>query len=164
MAEKDDIQHWFVARTRYFRQEIKIRDWLTVRGIENFVPTMQTRISRPGKSGSRMTEKPLAPNLIFLRAPKDLACSFVADYRLPMQYLIDCATHKMMVVPDKEMDDFRRVFDYAIDEGGLIDQPVELDEPVRVTEGQYYVVVGLSGFLWARAQIPRAWLEKIQLF
>ena len=174
MAEKDDIQHWFVARTRYFRQEIKIRDWLTVRGIENFVPTTQTRISRPGKGGSRTTEKPLAPN----RAPKDLACSFVADYRLPMQYLIDCATHKMMVVPDKEMDDFRRVFDYAIDEGGLIDQPVELDEPVRVTEGplkgveghvlellgKYYVVVGLSGFLWARAQIPRAWLEKIQLF
>ena len=30
--------------------------------------------------------------------------------------------------------------------------------------GKYYVVVGLSGFLWARAQIPRAWLEKIQLF
>lgn len=178
MADKDDKQHWFVARTRYFRQEIKIRDWLTVRGIENFVPTMQTRVSRPGRGGSRTTEKPLAPNLVFLRAPKDLACSFVADYRLPMQYLIDCATHKMMVVPDKEMDDFRRVFDYAIDEGGLIDQPVELDEPVRVTEGplkgveghvlellgKYYVVVGLSGFLWARAQIPRAWLEKIQHF
>jgi len=67
------------------------------------------------------------------------------------------------------------VFEYAIDQGGLVDQPLELGDRVRVTEGalrgvegyvlellgKTYVVVGLLGALWARAQVPRAWLEKI---
>ena len=81
----------------------------------------------------------------------------------------------MMVVPDKQMEDFRRVFDLSIVEGGLIDQPLELGEKVRVTKGtlkgvegfveellgRTYVVVSLIGCLWARARVPRAWLERI---
>lgn len=168
------VQNWYVARTRYFRQEIKIRDWLTDRGIETFVPSERIYVRRSG-GGKKTTERPLVPNLVFIRATKDAACSYVADYRLPMQYVIDCATHRMLVVPDKQMDDFRRVFDYSIEEGGLIDQPLEVGERVRVVEGpltgvegfvlellgRTYVVVGLIGVLWARVQVPRAWLEKI---
>ena len=94
---------------------------------------------------------------------------------LPMTWMIDCATHRMMVVRDKEMEDFRKVFDCSIEEGGLVDQPLELGDRVRVVEGSLkgvegyvlellgrtYVVVGLMGVLWARAQVPRAWLEKV---
>ena len=174
MKDKDIAPHWYVARTRYFRQEIKLHDWLTARGFESFVPTDRIRVRRAGRGGSRMTEKPLAPNLVFVRASKDEACSLITDDRLPMQYVIDCATHKMMVVPDKAMEDFRRVFDYSIEEGGLVGQPLELGDWVRVVEGpltgvegfvmellgRTYVVVGLMGTVWARAQVPRAWLEK----
>ena len=164
---------WYVARTRYFRQELKIRDWLQERSVETFVPAKRSRTVRNGRK--QLTEKPLAPNLVFLRATKGAACSFVTDYGLPMQYIIDCATHRMMVVPDKQMDDFQRVFSVAIEEGGLVDCPLEVGDQVRVTDGplrgvegyvlelkgRYYVVVSLQGFLWARAEVPRAWLEKI---
>ncbi len=172
----DVTPHWFVAHTRYFRQEMKVGEWLSGHGFENFVPTVQTRITRREQRGSRAGERPAVPNYVFVRVDKATACSFVSDYKLPMQYLTDCATHKMMVVPDKAMDDFRRVFDYSIEEGGLVDQPLELGERVRVIEGplkdvegfvaelqgRYYVVVDILGMIWAKARIPRAWLMKIE--
>ena len=72
------------------------------------------------------------------------------------------------------MSDFQRVFDCSLDEGGLIDKPLKLGEAVNVSRGplkgvegfvveepgKTYVVVGLSGMLWARAKVPRAWLVK----
>ena len=81
----------------------------------------------------------------------------------------------MLVVTDKAMDDFQRVFACSIDEGGLMGQPLKVGELVRVTEGplkgvegyvlelrgKVFVVVGLLGMIWARAQVPRAWLEKV---
>lgn len=175
MVVNENSLNWYVARTRYFRQEIKIRDWLDAHQVESFVPTVRLRTNRRSRGGNRSTEKPLAPNLVFLRTTKEIACSFITDKHLPMQYYIDCATHRMMIVPDKEMDDFRRVFDSSIEEGGLIDQPLEVGERVRVKEGslkgvegfvlellgKYYVAVSLLNFLWAKAQVPRAWLEKI---
>lgn len=167
------VQHWYVAKTRYFRQELKIRDWLTEHSIENFVPT--ERLRTQGRT-AKTSERVLAPNLVFLKASKEDACSYVSDYGLQMQYIIDCATHRMMVIPDKEMDDFVRVFNYSVTEGGLVDRKLDLGDRVRVTQGplsgvegnvveldgRYYVVVGLHGFMWAKAHVPRAWLEKVR--
>lgn len=176
MAETDNRVNWYVARTRYFRHELKVRDWLTERGISCYVPTIQTRVKRQRKSGTRVVEKPAAPNLVFVQSTKEDACALVADYGLPMQFLVDCATHRMMVVPEKQMSDFQRVFEYSIDEGGLVDQPLEVGERVRVIEGplkgvegfvlellgRTYVLVSLLDFVWAKAQIPRAFLQKIE--
>ena len=162
---------WYVAKTRYFRQEIRMRDELSRRGIISFVPTVSVRKSR----GSGSYEKVLAPNIVFVRATKEDACMLVVRDRYPIQFVPDCATRQMMVVPDKQMDDFRRVFDLSIEEGGLVDKPLKVGEKVRVTKGSLkgvegyveellgktYVVVGLLGCLWARARVPRAWLEKI---
>ena len=80
-----------------------------------------------------------------------------------------------MFVADKCMDDFRRVLEASIEEGGLVDKPLSVGEKVRVTEGvlkgvegylleiqgRFYVVVGLLNCLFTRARVPRAWLEKI---
>lgn len=156
---------------------MKIRDWLTVHDIENFVPTTTVRSSRSGdqKARQKRVEKPLAPNLVFLKAVKEDACALVADYGLPMEFIVDCATHRMMVVPDKQMDDFQRVLDRSILEGGMVDKPLQLKDKVRVIKGplqgvegfvvemrgRYYVAVSLSGFAWAIAQVPRAWIIKI---
>ncbi|MBQ4299098.1 MAG: hypothetical protein II763_02135, partial [Bacteroidales bacterium] len=73
------------------------------------------------------------------------------------------------------MEDFRRVLEASVEEGGLVDKPLYLGEKVRVTQGvlkgvegyvlelqgRFYVVVGLLDCLFARARVPRAWLEKI---
>ena len=92
---------------------------------------------------------------------------------LKADYLFDHATRHLMVVPDKAMDDFRKVMDLSTDEGGLIDRPLELGSQVRVAkgplqgvegrilelQGKNYVVVSLLDSLFARASVPRAWLE-----
>ena len=164
-----DNRLWFVARTRYFRREILVRDQLRRMGIENFVPTVLRRRTR----GSGKTERAAAPNLVFVRTDKQSACALITEHHLPMEWIQDCATRKMMVVPDKQMSDFQRVFEIAsLEEGGLMTGEFSPGDAVEVTEGplrgvegnileeagRLYIVVGLAGSIFARSLVPKAWL------
>ena len=162
--------YWYVARTHHGR-ELKTRDRLSELGVEYFIPTR----TRQGYRGKKQVEEPLVPSLVFLRATKDEALDLIHYQGIQADYVFDCATRKLMVVPDKQMDDFRRVFDLSTEEGGLVGEPLQVGEKVRVTRGalrgvegyvlellgKTYVVVGLLNCLYARARVPRAWLEKI---
>lgn len=162
--------YWYVARTRH-GAELGVRNRLTVLGVENFVPTRRRRAPR----GSGMVEEPLLTCLVFLRATKADALDLIHYKGVKADFMQDCATHRMMVVPDKQMEDFRRVLDASMEEGGLVDVPLRVGERVRVTQGalrgveghvlelngKYYVVVSLLDCVFARARVPRAWLEKI---
>ena len=157
---------WFAAHTRC-GAELRIREWLGRLGTEHFLPTERRSHTR----GHATYEKPLIPGLIFVRATKTHA----SEQGVPVRYLIDPATRSLLVVPDKQMDDFRRVLDLSTTEGGLVDRPLALGDRVRVTKGvlrgveghvlelrgQTYVVVELLGCWFARASVPRAWLERI---
>ena len=162
--------YWFVAKTRH-GAELGVRNRLTQLGVENFVPTRARHASR----GKGMVEEPLLTSFVFLRATKDEALNLIHYCGLKINLVNDCATHRLMFVPDKSMEDFRRVLDASIEEGGLIDKPLSVGEKVRVTkgilkgvegyvlelQGRIYVVVGLLNCLFARARVPRAWLEII---
>lgn len=162
-----DERHWYVARTRH-GAELGVRDRLAAFGVEHFVPTAKTKGWR-----GKMVERPAINCLVFLRATQDEALNLIHERGLKANYLFDCATRKLMVVPDKAMDDFRKVMDLSTDEGGLIDRPLELGSQVRVAkgplqgvegrilelQGKNYVVVSLLDSLFARASVPRAWLE-----
>ena len=163
--------YWFVAKTRH-GAELGVRNRLTQLGVENFVPTRIRRASR----GSRVVEEPLLTSFVFLRATKIEALNLIHSYGVKAALVNDCATHQLMFVADKCMEDFRRVLEASIEEGGLMDKPLSVGEKVRVTQGvlrgvegyvlelqgRRYVVVGLLNCLFARARVPRAWLEKIQ--
>ena len=160
---------WYVARTRH-GAELGVRDRLAALGTEHFVPTVRSRGWR-----GRTIEKPAVNCLVFVRATQAEALELVHARGLRADYIFDCATHRLMIVPDKEMDDFRRVLDLSPDAGGLVDKPLEQGERVRVTkgplqgiegrvvtqQGRHYVVVSLLDSLFARASVPRAWLEII---
>ena len=160
----DQVAYWYAARTRY-GQELIVRDQLDRYGVEHFVP-----VANGGKR-----RRSAVPCMVFLKATKADALELANSGRVPLRYMIDCATHTLLVVPDKQMDDFRRVLDCSIEEGGLVDQPLSLGERVRVTKGalrgveghvlellgRTYVVVGLLGCIWAKARVPRAFLEKV---
>ena len=162
-------RHWYVARTRH-GAEIGVRDRLVALGVEHFVPVQKTKGWR-GKS----VERPVINCLVFVRATQAEALALIHERGLRADYIFDCATRKLMVVSDKAMDDFRRVLDLSTDEGGLIDRPLELGEMVRVAkgplqgiegrvaelQGRQYVVVSLLDSLFARASVPRAWLETL---
>lgn len=160
---------WFAARVSYGR-EVRVKQTLSTLGIEHFIPTER----RPNYRG-QMREHAVIPNLVFVRTTKQRACDLRVTERLPVNYLFDYARHTMMVVPDKQMDDFRRVFEASITEGGLMDVPLSLGERVCVNrgalkgvegfvmelQGRFYVVVGLCGCVFAKARVPRAWLDRV---
>ena len=162
--------YWYVARTRH-GQELGVRNRLRDLGVEYFVPTRRKKACR----GRSMIEVPLLTCLVFLKATKAQALDLIHYGGVRADYLFDCATHQLMVVPEKQMEDFQRVFDASMEEGGLVGQPLEVGEKVRVTQGvlkgvegrvlelqgKTYVVVGLMNCIFARARVPRAWLEKI---
>ena len=156
-------KYWFAARTLH-GQEFKVRDRLVGEGVEYFIPTV------PSKGPRR--EKTAIPCLVFLRSSKQEALTLANTSAVRMKYIIDCATRTLLVVPDKQMEDFRRVMDLSLEEGGLMDQPLAIGDRVRVTrgplkgveghilqfQGKYYVVVGLLNSIFAKARVPRAWL------
>ena len=159
------MSYWYAARTRY-GQELKIRDRLVREGVEHFIPTL------PTDSGRK--ERPAVTNLVFLRATKAEALELANTGAVRMKYIIDCATRTLLVVPDKQMEDFQRVF--ALGESSATpDEPLALGDRVRVTRGplkgvegyvlefrgKVYVVVRLLDSLFAKAQVPRNWIEKM---
>ena len=158
--------YWYAARTRY-GQELKVRDRLAREGVEFFIPTV------PAKSARK--EKALVNNLVFLKATKQEALDLANSGAVRMKYIIDCATRKLLVVPDKQMEDFRRVLDLSLEDASLSPASLALGDRVKVVkgplkgveghvlefQGRYYVVVSLLDCLFAKAHVPFSWLEKI---
>ena len=152
---------WYVARTRY-GQELKVRERLAREGVEHFIPV-------------RPDGRPAVTNLVCLKATKAEALELANTGVIPVKYVVDCATHTLLVVPEKQMEDFRRVLDLSLTEGGLVDRPLAIGDKVRVTKGvlrgveghvlelngKYYVLVSLLDSLFAKARVPRSWLERI---
>ena len=156
--------NWYAART-HCGQELKVRDRLARAGVEHFIPTVP--------AGGSRKERAVVNSLVFLRATKQEALDLANTGVLPVKYIVDCATRTLLVVPDKQMEDFRRVLDLSLEEGGLMNRPLSLGDRVKVVKGplkgveghvvefkgKYYVVVSLLDCLFARTQIPRSWLS-----
>ena len=155
---------WYAART-HCGQELKVRDRLAREGVEHFIPTVPS-------SGPRK-ERAVVNSLVFVRATKQEALDLANTGAVPVKYIVDCATSTLLVVPDKQMEDFRRVLDLGLDNGGLMDRPLALGDRVKVVKGplkgvegnvaefkgKYYIVVSLLDSIFARTQVPRSWLS-----
>ena len=169
MTETNRQERWFAARTRC-GAELSVAGRLDRLGVECFVPTQTRRRTR----GGGVYKRALIPSLVFLRTTKHRACSLANEEALPVRYLIDYTSRSLLVVPDKQLDDFRRVLDLSARiEGGDSYPFFFLGERVRVVKGvlagvegrvlefrgRTYVVVELLGSWFAKASVPRAWLE-----
>ena len=164
-----DRSFWFAARTRH-GQELKVRGILMDRGMEYFIPT-ETGV-RMVSGRKRKYEKPLIPCLVFLRSTKSVACSLANSCGLPVWYIIDKGTHTMLVVPDKQLEDFRRVVEDvpdAICPEGVTFAPGQkvqvtkgpfkgIEGDVLSDEGATYVVLTLGGLLSAKVKVPKSYL------
>ncbi len=142
-------------------------------GVECFIPTKEEFRLRRGHRVK--AEAPLIPNLVFLRATKADACALANGHGLPLHYIIDRATRSMMVVPDKQMDDFIRVVSSQPESFCLEEVPLVPGTRVRVVEGelcgiegeilslptQTYVLVSIGRLLCARVRMPREAVEPI---
>lgn len=171
--------YWFAARTRD-KQEFAIRKSLEKLRteanleIDYFLPT-RTVISQL-KYRRKKSEIPVIRNLIFVRTTKQLACDIANVYGVPLFYMKDLSTHSMLVVPDKQMEDFMFIMDLKPQEVCFDNELLTTGHKVKVVKGDFcgvegevatgtnktYVVIRIDGILTASIKVPKSYLKIIK--
>jgi transcription antitermination factor NusG len=159
---KRSFAHWYAARVKY-QTERKIKTYLEEKGIQHYIPFHK--------------DKPVIPSLVFICTDYEQACSLPEESGFSLSYLYDAATKKFQVIPDKQMQDFMFLLDFA-DTTFRLEDPAHLKrgEKVRVVKGEFAgiegelhrirghkrVVVRLEGLVsLATSYIPKEYLERI---
>ena len=169
----DSELHWYVANT--CRQEKKIKQRLDSMGIENFIPFQQ--IARKIHGVDKLIEVPVIPNLVFIHTTLKTCMSLIQEYAFDMRYLRDRETGNVLIVPDKQMNDFMFLLDFSKEMVEVVNENLKKGDKVRVIKGDFAgiegelirvkghkrVVVRLEGVVsLATAYIPGSFLEKIE--
>lgn len=132
MSEQQE--YWFAARTKK-DQEFSVRNALEKLGIEYFLPTQF--VIRQLKYRRRRVEVPVIKNLIFVRTTKDRAWSITKDDHVPLYYMKDLYTHTLLIVPNKQMEDFKFVMDLAPENVTFDDLPLLLVQKCRSSKESF---------------------------
>lgn len=148
MLDKHSI-HWFPMRITYNR-ELKIKKLLDEMNIENFVPMRFDYVNT--REGKKKMMIPAIRNLVFVRSSQerltDLKMS-KAEFE-PMRYItrqsLDNGQHEIIVVPDKQMNDFIKVASAPADQFMVLDNNDyinKIGKRVEITEGYFAGVEGI---------------------
>lgn len=175
-----DIQvYWFAARTRD-KQEFTIRKSLEELkteenlDIEYYLPTRM--VVTQLKYRRKRSEVPVIRNLIFVRATKQTACDISNIYGVQLFYMKDLFSHSMLVVPNKQMEDFMFVMDLNPDGVSFDNDSLSVGNKVKVVKGDFsgiegevatdanktYVVIRIKGLLSASVKVPKSYLKIIK--
>ena len=169
-------QYWFAARTRD-KQEFVIRDSLEKLradiNIEYYLPTQF--VIRQLKYRRKCVEVPVIRNLIFVRATKQDACDLANKYGVQLYYIKDFVTRAMLIVPDKQMEDFKQIMDLNPDNISFDNEVLTVGSKVRVMKGDLcgvegelaleanktYVIIRIEGVLTASVKVAKSYLKVI---
>ena len=166
--------YWYAAKVKY-QTERKMKAWLDEQTIENFIPFHTVLIERNGRKFKR--EKPIVPGLLFIRTDYQTACTLPVESRIKMVFMRNLESHRFLIVPDKQMQDFMFLLDLSETAVRIENANLKRGDRVRVIKGDFAgiegelirikghkrVVVRLEGlFSLATAYIPSAYLEKIE--
>ncbi len=171
MSTEVDIQ-WFVARVKHC-QELAVRNMLLKLDITSYVP-LRT-VVRELRTRRLRVEVPVIRNLVFVRATKECACRAANEFGVPLWYIRDCETRSMLVIPDKQMEDFMRMMAFS-EEVSIDECPLVPGQRVVVTEGELCgiegelirmanrscVMVRIPQILSAAVRIPRRYLRIVK--
>ena len=172
-------KYWFAARTRD-KQEFTVRkslDRLKSKEhleLDYYLPTRFV-ISQL-KYRRKRSEVPVIRNLVFVHSTKQTACDISNIYNVPLFYMKDLFTGNMLVVPDKQMDDFRFVLDLSPDGVSFDNSALVVGSKVKVVKGEFagiegkvgieanktYVIIHIQGVLTANIKIPKSYLKPIE--
>ena len=174
----DTQKYWFAARTRD-KQEFAIRNSLEKLKVEEnldidcYLPTRS--VITQLKYRRKRSEVPVIRNLIFVRATKQTACDLSNVYGVQLFYMKDLFS-SMLVVPDKQMQDFMFVMDLNPDGVSFDNEPLVVGHKVKVVKGDFcgiegevateanktYVVIRIKGILSASVKVPKSYLKIIK--
>lgn len=141
--------------------------------VECYLPTHT--VVRQLKNRRKRSEVPVIRNLLFIHASKQEACDIANLYDVPIFYMKDLSTRSMLVVPDKQMEDFMFVMDLNPDGVCFDTTPFVVGSRVRVVKGDFcgiegeiatvagktYVVIRIKDLLAASVKVPKSYLKAI---
>lgn len=176
-----DVPHWYALRVTYGR-EMKLKAVLEEQEIRHFLPIKTIHYNRK-RDGKLMKKQVSAiPNLIFVHSTRPQVQALKEDCAatIPVRYFMDRTSHKPLIIPDRQMEDFIRLASDGDDNLLYLDNPeivFEKGEPVEVTYGPFAgiqgyvlrirrdrkVVLVLNGLLAAaiKAEIKMEWVKRI---
>ena len=158
-------KYWFAARTRD-KQEFAIRDSLeklkTELDLNYYLPTQF--VIRQLKYRRKRVE-----------ATKQDACDISNKYNIQLFYMKDLLTRAMLIVPDKQMQDFIFVMDLDPNGVSFDNDHLSVGSRVQVVKGDFcgvegelaseanktYVVIRIAGVLSASVKVPKSYLRVI---
>ncbi|NDV60213.1 UpxY family transcription antiterminator [Bacteroides sp. 519] len=130
---------WFAARVRRNQERI-IKNKLEQLGVENYVPFKK----EIRKRNDRTVElwMPVIPNVVFIYTDFNTGISIANDYGLKISYIKTIDGKRLLVVPQKQMDDFKLICESGIE--CTLEQNFESGDRVKVVDGY---LKGLEGEL-----------------
>lgn len=168
----DNQEFWFAARTRA-NQELGLRNSLKKLEITHYLPTHI--VTRRISDRVKRVEVPVINNLIFIRTTKANAFSLVKDYALKLHYIKDVETHSLLVVPDRQMEDFMFLMDFSPEAVRQCSEAYAPGDKVRIikgnltgiegelvrVDGKSHVLLRIPQVLAISVKVPKSYLEKI---
>ncbi|MGI6231809.1 MAG: UpxY family transcription antiterminator [Prevotella sp.] len=142
-------EQWYAMSSPY-RRELKAEDALVKRGFECFIPKKRTeKIDRCNQR--KVTHAPVIHNLIFVHTTRLALHSAKREMNDLLQYLMKptaSGKREPVVVPEKQMDDFLRLYQEMPDELIYLspEDITTLRENARVIIGDG-VFKGIEGYL-----------------
>lgn len=165
---------WYVAYVRSC-QERNVAARLASLGIEGYVPIRKEW--RQWSDRKVLKDKMLLPRVVFIHCDETARLGIFKDVPYIVAFMTDRESHRPVVIPDRQMDDFRRVV------GGSA-SPVEIKttsgysagDRVRVTDGplkdmecevisvknRTFLCISLGILGTAVTEIEASQIEKIQ--
>lgn len=136
--------HWFVAVVNN-RAERKSAEILSRMGHDVYIPTRVEEQKR-GTARTRKVERILLPAMVLIRCTEQtrrelVNTPFIKRFRTDRTQVSNLGSHPLMVIPDCQIESFRKALDQAGDLP-FEDVPFNLGEMVRVDGGQFD---GLTG-------------------
>lgn len=177
---------WYPMRITYGRVErmFHFRDLLEHEHLEYFLP-MRREFSKTDDWDIRQQLVPAVHGLIFIRSTQEHLTELKMTRRdfEPMHYYTNrfsqSENDRVLVVPDRQMDNFRRIYDAQDSRVALLQYTDFIAKPgkrVRITQGDFQgtvgtikrikksqcVVVEIQGLAaMAITFVPPSWLEEI---
>lgn len=130
---------WFAARVRR-NQERLVKSKLEQLGVENYVPFRKELRRR--KDRNVEVWLPVIPNIVFIRTDFRTGMSIANDYGVRISYMRSMDGKKLLVVPQKQMDDFKLICESGVN--CILEETFEKGDRVKVVTGS---LKGLEGEL-----------------
>lgn len=156
---------------RAFLEKLKTEENID---IAYYLPTKV--VVRELKYRKKKCEVPVIRNMIFIQATKQVACDVSNVYGVQLFYMKDLQTRGMLIVPDKQMDDFMFVMDLNPEGVCFDNENLTVGHKVKVVKGDFmgvegevatqanktYVILRVRDILSASIRVPKSYLKIIE--